>query len=229
MNTSFRFLVVLILFTLVACGPTAAQTQNPQVTEQGTEQTEAPTQLSDTPKNYFEGFPPDFQNITLPQEMIDELDRGGSVVPPPADPSPYIQELQTFADSISYDLGPYDLGKTVAYTTENGNSYIAVPLNTDYFKSYFKGDFANGELAGLIYDQKGAYAQSVELYEVRFFDDKAVLKSPLGTEVVLPMESKEFFWTNQDPYKEIPVAFFIKGSCYLCWSLDGRCGCLICR
>lgn len=231
MNAKLRILFVIILFTLVACGPITAQPQIPQEQPQQPvfESTEPPVEQPATSQDFFEGWPPEYQNIALPSELIGVLNRGGSIVFPPADITPLVQELESFAASIGFDLGPYDVGRSVSFTSDQGYSYIAAPVKSEFFNNNFQNEYSNGVLTGLLYDQKGAYLDAPDLYEVLFFDDRVVLNSPSGKEAVLTVNDKQFFWTNQEVYKEIPVTFFIKGSCYLCWSLDSRCGCLVCR
>jgi hypothetical protein len=231
MNTKLRILFAALLFALVACGPITEQPQIPpeQPEQPVIEPTEPPVQQPAGSQNLFEGWPPEYQNIALPSELIGVLDRGGSVIFPPPDITPLVQELEAFAASIGFDLAPYDLGRSVSFTSDQGYSYIAAPVKSEFFNNNFQKEYSNGVLTGLLFDQNGAYSEVPDLYEVRFFDDQAVLHSPSGKDIVLTVNDKQFFWINQEIYKEIPVTFFIKGSCYLCWSLDSRCGCLICR
>jgi hypothetical protein len=239
MITKFQLLSVLLIFSLAACAPAATEpvTTEPVLTEAPvepqTEQpeepaTEAPTEPSEEETNYFVGFPPEYQDITLPPQIIAVLQEGGSVVPLPDPSIPFADELSSFATSVSADITPYDLGRVVAFTSDQEYTYVAVPISSEYFAGNFDNSFEDGEPVGFLYDQNGAYGNAPEVYEVWFFDDSAILLSSQREEVILTTENEEFFWTQQEIFKEIPVAVFVEGSCYLCWSLDSRSGCLIC-
>lgn len=190
--------------------------------------TEPPIEPPATQQTHFEGSPPEYQEITLPQEIIAVLEAGGSVVPLPVDLFPLTEELTAFAASVSFDLAPYDPGRLVAFTSDEGYTYIAAPIQAEFFRNNFEENFEQGELVGTVYDQEGAFGGRPDNYEVWFFDDSVTLRST-QEEVLLTTEAGQFFWTQQEIYKDIPLAIFIKASCYLCWSLDSRSGCLICK
>jgi len=217
MSRRFCFLLIVGVFILAACGPGTAPVP---VTSEPVK-----TEATPQPPNYFKDFPPEYQSIQLPPDITKVLDEGGNIVPLPGDKASLTKQLESAAGDVS--LEPYDLDRVVSFTSSEGYSYIAVPVSPAYYKDNFKDDVIAGELVGLIYDQNGGYFETPDLYQVTFFDDKAVLSG--HEEISLSQDEGKFSWTSQDTASDIPLTVFVKGSCYLCWSLDGRCGCLFCK
>jgi hypothetical protein len=113
------------------------------------------------------------------------------------------------------------LNKAVDFTSENGYSYISVPTYENYAKE--------SECTGLIFDKNGAYNGNVSIYEVRFYEDRAVLRDPNGYEVTLYKENGEFLTSPELSPSETPLVVFIHNGCWLCGCLLGKCGCIFCK
>lgn len=219
MFPKYRCALIVIIFILGACDSTTTSSPpaEPTLTETFPE-TELPT-------DYFEGFPPEYQEMMLPEGVIEILKQGGYVVPLPQDPTTLQQELEAAAQSFNYDLSIYDLNRIVRFPSaqEGDFTYLSVPTKPEFIQ----GDL---DLVGLIYDLKGAYLDDgkPKIYEVRFYDDRAVLRDPQEMEISLYKDKAEYFAEQMEPPVEIPLVVFVKNGCWLCgWA--SRCGCLICR
>jgi len=213
-------LVIAGTLLFISCAPAPLSEENePPITEPPI--TEAPiTQAPFIEKDYFDGFPNEYRDMRLPQEIIEILDAGGRVVPLPPDPFSLQVELESAAQSFGYDLTRYDLNRVVTFTSDDGYDYISVPSNSG---------FAKDGCAGLILDRNGAYRGEYDMYEVWFYEDRAVLRNPNGNEVILYREEGMFFPTQEGAPGEIPLVVFVHNGCWLCGCLLGRCGCVFCK
>jgi hypothetical protein len=215
-----RYLLIVILFVLAACVPAATSAPSSESPVTQVPVTQPPTKLPVMSTKYFEGFPPEYQDMTLPQEIIDILDKGGSIVPLPVDPSPFQENLKESAQSFGYDLTTYDVDRVIAFTSDQDYAYIAAPTLPE---------FAKDESVGVIYDVNGAYNGISAFYEVRFLDDKAVLRNAEGLEISFSKDSGEFFLSQTNYSSSTPLMVFVKNGCWVCGCIFGRCGCLICK
>jgi hypothetical protein len=172
------------------------------------------------PPDPFEGFPDEYHDMQLPQRIIDILNEGGRVVPLPPDPFPLQAELESAASGFGYDLTNYDLNRVISFTSDPGYNYISVPANPG---------IAKDGCAGLIFDKNGAYLGGSDIYEVWFYEDRAILRNPAGTELPLLMSEGNFIPSEVQFSGEIPLAVFVHNGCWLCGCIFGRCGCVICK
>ena len=204
---------VLVIISCTPVPPSQASTEAPALTE-------APAETKEpfTP-DYFAGFPDEYRTINLPGRIIDILNAGGQIVPLPSDPSPLQAELESIAQSFGYDLARYDMSRIVTFTSDAGYDYIAVPANPE---------FASSGCTGLIFDRNGAYLDDSDIYEVWFYEDKAVLRSPNGKEVDL-LSSGGDYLPGPPGTGEIPLVVFVHNGCWFCGCILGKCGCLICK
>jgi hypothetical protein len=181
----------------------------------------------------FANFPEEYRSIQLPQQILDIIKAGGFVVPLPSNAGVLQRELL----GLQYrpDLSRFDLNRIVNFSFETGNQYIAVPITAEYYKSHFGStqDFTKGALVGLIYDKSGTYniyTHAAAVYEIWAYENYVSLTDIVtGKAIILEAGRGEYYWRTQDVSSDLPLAVFVKGSCHLCWRIDQRCGCLICR
>lgn len=156
------------------------------------------------------------------------LEEAAVVPPPPVENQPVLadQIIQMQVNPAKFDLSMFRFDRTVTFTTNY--TYIAVPIA--YEPVY---DFSAGVMAGLIGDVNGAYIGSPNSFEVWFYENRVSLYDSNGNEVYVAYAGEPgstFFWEQQpDIYVAEPLPYFVRNGCWLCWSLDGRCGCLVCK
>ncbi len=133
-----------------------------------------------------------------------------------------------------YDLSRFDLSRTVNISPGldyEGFDYIAVPTSPEFYKEKFSAsDFGKGVLAGLVYDKKGAYSGNPDVYEIWVYEDHVYLSGlRFKSAILLQQSSNEYLWTPQDSSSNLPLSVFVKNGCWLCWRIDKRCGCVVCK
>jgi len=177
----------------------------------------------------FQSFPEVYQAVEPPVYLLDKMSVGeADVIPfPPVEQQPILadQVLQLQVNPTKYDISTFKIERTVTYTTDY--TYVAIPIA--YEPDY---NFSAGVMVGLLEDMNGAYAGYPGSFEVWFFEDSISLYDSNGNVVYSATAGEpgsNFFWQPQDTYIAEPLPFFVKNGCWLCWSLDGRCGCLVCN
>jgi len=181
----------------------------------------------------FANFPQEYRSIQLPQQILDIIKAGGFVVPLPSN----VDILQRELLNLLYrpDLSRFDLNRIVNFSFETANQYIAVPISAEYYKSHFgvTENFTKGALVGLVYDKNGSYnvfTHNPAVYEIWAYENYVSLTDIVtGKAIILETSRGEYYWRTQDASSDLPLAVFVKGSCHLCWRIDQRCGCLVCR
>jgi hypothetical protein len=172
---------------------------------------------------YFNSFPKTFESVLIPTDLVAKLDAGtASVValPKPDLRETLIKDIQASANTSKVDLANVNF-TAVAFFPDRG--YSAVPI----MRLPEKFNFDEGVKVGLVNDPQGRFTKNPGVFTVMFYRDQATLLDGNGRKMDT-FAGDHFKWINQEKPVEEPVAFFIKGSCWLCWSLDGRCGCLFC-
>lgn len=215
-------LVGVLIF--VGCGPVPTETQAPP--DIAVEIEDGPVmQLVD-----FQQFPLEYQSATTPIYLAEKISVGeASIVALPStqeQPSLAQEVFQMQLDSAKFDLSNFSVEHTVTFSTAE-YSYVAVPIA---FEPVY--DFSAGVMAGLLEDIGGGYTGTTGSYEVWFFEEGVGLHDSNGTQVYFASageQGTDFFWEPQVTYVAEPLAYFVENGCWLCWSLDGRCGCLICK
>ena len=189
-----------------------------------TETPKPPVLIMETPTfspipPYFIGFPVEYQVIKLPSQIIDKLNHDGSIVPLPKDIDPLIKDIDDHKGA--FDLTQFDLKHVISFTLNLEHNFIAAPASRDGITNTVHPDW--GTLAALVYDKKTA-----DMYTIWFTDEKAFIVDQAGR-IKRTMEGNDsYFFDIQDPPVKTPLILYIKNGCWLCWSLDGRCGCLVC-
>jgi len=209
--------------------PTSTATFTPTFTV-----TIAPTTPSITPTLtvWPTDFPSEYKEILLPPQIIEILHGGGLLLPLPREPGPLQGQLKSVAGG--YDLSRFDLSRTVNISPGldyEGFDYIAVPTSPEFYKEKFSAsDFGKGVLAGLVYDKKGAYSGNPDVYEIWVYEDHVYLSGlRFKSAILLQQSSNEYLWTPQDSSSNLPLSVFVKNGCWLCWRIDKRCGCVVCK
>lgn len=180
----------------------------------------------------FPNFPEEYRRIQFPQHILDVLRAGGFVVPLPQDKEALQRELLAFA--YRPDLSRFDLNRIVNFAFASSNQYIAVPITPEYFKAHFGNgeDFTRGALVALVLDKNGGYnrfTRNPAVYEIWAYENYVSLTDVVtGKAIILEASRDEYYWRTQDVSSDLPLTVFVKGSCYLCWQIDQRCGCLVC-
>jgi hypothetical protein len=177
-------------------------------------------------------IPPEYKEIQLPPQIIEILQEGGLLLPLPREPGPLQGQLKSVAGG--YDLSRFDLNRTVNISPAldyEEYDYIAVPTSPEFYKEKFSAsDFGKGVLAGLVYDKKGAYSGNPDVYEIWVYEDHVYLSGlRYKSAILLQQSTNEYFWTPQDSSSNLPLSVFVKNGCWLCWRIDKRCGCVICK
>ncbi len=215
------FLIVLCLAFLVGC--TTVTPTNQVVLIKPTDTPVKPIfspalALSPT---YLKIYPVQYQEIQLPQLMVDKLDAGtAKMVALPTDPQVEAVSIQQASVRIK-NLNAYNFNAVATFSKEN--AYSAVP---EIAKD--KYDFVNGEMVGLFYDKSGAYG-TPGVYQILMNDKGADMLNSDGKVVMTWTLDRDMYYKVQDPPVKEPLVVFIENGCWLCWSIDGRSGCLICR
>jgi hypothetical protein len=91
---------------------------------------------------------------------------------------------------------------------------------------YDNADFTGGFTVGVFWDVPGTLGYGEKMvFPVTFFEDGHAELTDVKGNVV----TRELFSADQDPSFGIESrTFFVEGSCIGCWTIDSRCGCLIC-
>ncbi len=177
-------------------------------------------------------IPSEYKEIQLPPQIIEILQEGGLLLPLPREPGPLQGQLKSVASG--YNLSRFDLNRVVNISPQldyEEYDYIAVPTSPEFYKEKFAAsDFSKGVLAGLVYDKKGAYSGNPDVYEIWVYEDHVYLSGlRYKSAILLQQSTNEYFWTPQDSSSNLPLSVFVKNGCWLCWRIDKRCGCVICK
>jgi len=176
----------------------------------------------------FINFPDEYKPIQLPVQMTSILDQGGVVVALPSNTGALQEKITAVARDI--DLSRLDFSRAVTFPTSSSDEYIAVPISKEYYQEELsKTNPSQGMFVGVIYDKYGSMAGIPDLYQVWTYDTYTSLVGTKVKAIILETKNAEYVWQPQPTSSDLPLAFFIQGSCYFCWKVDGRCGCLICR
>lgn len=219
--------VITITFT-----PTDTATAPPTVTTTFTPTFTATLPTLTPTKDYFAAFPDEFKVIQLPEKTTNILDQGGLLLLPPREPAVFQKQLLSVANN--YHLSRFDLNRVVNISPQldyEEYDYVAVPTSPEFYKEKFgANDFSKGVLAGLIYDKDGAYSGLADVYEIWVYEDHVYLSGLKYKSAILLQETKnEYFWVPQAESSSLPLLVFVKNGCWLCWRIDKRCGCVICK
>lgn len=176
----------------------------------------------------FINFPDEYKTIQLPVQMTSLLDQGGVVVPLPNNTGSLQEKITSVAGGV--DLSRLDFSRAATFPTSSSDEYIAVPISKEYYQEVIsKTNPSQGMFVGVIYDKYGSMAGIPDLYQVWTYDNYTSLVGTKVKAIILETKNAEYVWQPQSTSTDLPLAFFIQGSCHFCWKVDGRCGCLICR
>lgn len=206
----------------------STETFIPELTVTSISTEESILQVSPVP-SYFEGFPEEYHTIQLPQPIIEILNTDGFVVPLPVDTGPLQEQLISAAQG--FDLSKFDFERIVHFPPDPANEHIAVPVRESYYADIFAGkeNFGQGVLVGLMYDRNGSFSGIPDAYEIWAYDNYVALVGLRVKAVLLYNVYGQYHWRAQDTTSNLPLVVFIKNGCWLCWRVDSRCGCLVCR
>lgn len=215
----FRFSIFLILaVVLAACTgatPGAETPPEPSPTETPPE----PATKESEPQQAVTGP----EGVTLPDEIA-----GGTIIPWP---EPSVREaigadfreamLNTgFGEEVA---ASFDFMQVATYPSPDAFEAVTAPIVADYDSA----DFTGGFTVGVFWDVPGRLGYGEKMvFPVTFFEDgHAELTDVEGKALV----TRDLLFAGQDPSFGIESrTFFVEGSCWGCWTLDSRCGCLIC-
>jgi len=230
MKSKLSLLILLGLFTLISCTTDLEPTEEPSPTSTVFNVPIEPIEIQTAYFADFDQFPTIYQYIQPPTYLAEKIDLQDAQIVglPSTEEQPVLAEqvFQAQVDPIKYDPSLFSVERTVAYATVD-YAYVAVPVA--YEPDY---NFSEGVMAGLLGDANGGYTGIPGSYEVWFFEEGVSLRDSSGEEVFYAIAGdpgSDFYWDFQETYIAEPIPYFIENGCWLCWSLDGRSGCLICK
>jgi hypothetical protein len=225
------FFGLLVLVFFAACAPLSTSVTRTAAPAATLAPTTAPMpsitaspnslQFSLTPSTVLMAIYPNiYQSIQLPTTISSKVVKGDlKLVTLPKNTQPIIADLN--AAAVQYkNFNSYNLERVATFTSQA--QIYAVPI-----KAMEKYDFKSGVRAGLIYDKTGKLAGS-GVYEVWLYDEKATLVDFNGKVIYTWKLGEGLYYQPQEKQPNEPLVFFIEGSCWFCWSVGGRCGCLVC-
>lgn len=233
-----------VLVVLVLSGCAGATTPAPKATTNPPKAT-TPPEATNSPKatisptvtvSPFHDLPAEYQRIQLPGTITDLLAAGGEVIPLPVN-GLLVKIEADLAKALKdggFDTTLFSLNRAAVYPKQSSNvspelfkpDMVIAPV----MQKYQKADFKNGLLVGVLWDINGLLQGGNKTYEVFFFEDRAELRDSSGKILFTrKVDEKSFVYAQQGVTEPVEtLAFFVKGSCWGCWSIDDRCGCLIC-
>src|SRR5262249_54308788 len=133
-----------------------------------------------------------------------------------------------------FNTTPFSFNRVAVYpeqaATAQPDQSIPEILIVPVSAKYQTADFTDGLLVGALWDVTGHMGTANTAYEVFFFNDRAELRDASGKTLIMrTISGGNFVQSQQDLTDTVEtLAFFVQGSCWGCWNIDGRCGCLIC-